>query len=377
MEIKPITIKPVVPAATPAAAPDAPAADAPAPAVPPSGIKPISIKPMVVPSASAVENAGSSTIRLKPVASDGGAPAASAPLKPAPLKPMPLKPTPLSAPPAGPAAAPVPMQALKGKTSRISLDSALSSPPTAAAAPAMGKLTSNLSAAAQAAKGQTAKVSLTIMEDDAMTRHQTLRMKAPTAKPAAPSPAAPKPAADDASEAPTFRKKTLVPKKDGEGSGSAPAPASGGEDTKPTLRLKPQEGGPTAATKPKITLKGKTAAEKDEEKKKADEAEEKAAEAAPSGAPGSGFDPSMVVQKPEKTNPVFPIFAIASILVAMFTIILFMSERSSTGGADLSYTKLVFRYGPNSEHAGEPLGFPVFAGKQWQCPGLPRVTLHR
>ena len=85
----------------------------------------------------------------------------------------------------------------------------------------------------------------------------------------------------------------------------------------------------------------------------------------------------MVVQKPEKTNPVFPIFAIASILVAMFTIILFMSERSSTGGADLSYTKLVFRYGPNSEHAGEPLGFPVFAGKQWQCPGLPRVTLFR
>ena len=124
-----------------------------------------------------------------------------------------------------------------------------------------------------------------------------------------------------------------------------------------------------------ITLKGKTAAEKDEEKKQADEAE-KAAEAAP-GAPGAGFDPSMVVQKPEKTNPVFPIFAIASMLVAIFTIILFMSERSSTGGADLSYTKLVFRYGPNSEHAGEPLGFPVFAGKQWQCPGLPRVTLHR
>ena len=261
---------------------------------------------------------------------------------------------------------------MKGKTSRISLDSALSSPPTAAAAPAMGKLTSNLSAAAQAAKGQTAKVSLTIMDDDAMTRHQTLRMKAPTAKPVAPAPAASKPAAGDASEAPTIRKKTLVLKKDGEGSG--PAAASGGEDTKPTLRLKPQEGGgATAATKHKLTLKGKTAAEKDEEKKKADEAEEKAAEA----APGSGFDPSMVVQKPEKTNPVFPIFAIASILVAMFTIILFMSERSSTGGADLSYTKLVFRYGPNSEHAGEPLGFPVFAGKQWQCPGLPRVTLFR
>ena len=293
----------------------------------------------------------------------------------APLKPMPLK-----APPAGAPAAPVPMQALKGKTSRISLDSALSSPPTAAAAPAMGKLTSNLSAAAQAAKGQTAKVSLTIMDDDAMTRHQTLRMKAPTAKPAAPTPAAPKPPADDASEAPTIRKKTLVLKKDGD---SAPAggaaPASGGEDTKPTLRLKPQEGGP-ASTKPKITLKGKTAAEKDEEKKKADEAEAKAAEgAAPAapGAPGSGFDPSMVVQKPEKTNPVFPIFAIASILVAMFTIILFMSERSSTGGADLSYTKMVFRYGPNSERAGEPMGFPVFAGKQWQCPGLPRVTLFR
>jgi len=372
MDIKPITIKPITPAG---ASPAAPAADSPAsaPSVPPSGIKPISIKPMVAPTLKPADSGDgeSATIRLKPVPPAGTAPAA-----PTPLKPTPLKPAPLAAPPAGTPAAPTPLQAMKGKTSRISLDSALSSPPTAAAAPAMGKLTSNLSAAAQAAKGQTAKVSLTIVEDDAMTRHQTLRMKAPAAKPATPAPAAPKPAAEDASEAPTIRKKTLVLKKDGAES-SAAAPASGDGDTKPTLRLKPQEGGgATAATKPKLTLKGKTAAEKDEEKKKADEAEEKAAEAAP-GAPGAGFDPSLVVQKPEKTNPVFPIFAIASILVAMFTIILFMSERSSTGGADLSYTKLVFRYGPNSERAGEPMGFPVFAGKQWQCPGLPRVTLFR
>lgn len=351
MDIKPITIKPITPAG-------APAASAAAPAVPSSGIRPISIKPMAAPSLKPAGGDGeSATIRLKPVQPSGAEPALS------PIKPMPLK-----APPAGAPAAPVPMQALKGKTSRISLDSALSSPPTAAAAPAMGKLTSNLSAAAQAAKGQTAKVSLTIMDDDAMTRHQTLRMKAPAAKPAAPAPAAPKPAADDASEAPTIRKKTLVLKKDSEGGA-----ASGDEGTKPTLRLKPQEGGASGGTKPKITLKGKTAEEKDEEKKKADEAEESAAAA----APGSGFDPAMVAQKPEKTNPVFPIFAIASMLVAMFTIILFMSERSSTGGADLSYTKMVFRYGPNSERAGEPMGFPVFAGKQWQCPGLPRVTLFR
>lgn len=367
MEIKPITIKPVVPAASGAAPAAAPAAASAEPAVPPSGIKPISIKPMTAsaPKPLAADGGESATIRLKPIPPAGASPAAAAPLKPAPFKPAPL-----TAPPAGAPAAPAPMQALKGKTSRISLDSALASPPTAAAAPAMGKITTNLSAAAQAAKGQTAKVSLTIMDDDAMTRHQTLRMKAPAAKPAAPAPAAPRPAADDASEAPTIRKKTLVLKKDGE---SAPAASAGGaEDTKPTLRLKATEGG---ASKPKITLKGKTAAEKDEEKKQADEAE-KAAEAAP-GAPGAGFDPSLMAQKPEKTNPVFPIFAIASMLVAIFTIILFMSERSSTGGADLSYTKLVFRYGPNSEHAGEPLGFPVFAGKQWQCPGLPRVTLHR
>ena len=365
MDIKPITIKPI----TPAGAPSADAAPS-APSVPSSGIRPITIKPMAAPTLkpAASGDGESATIRLKPVPPSGAEPAAPA------VKPMPLKPAPLSAPPAGPSAAPVPMQALKGKTSRISLDSALSSPPTAAAAPAMGKLTSNLSAAAQAAKGQTAKVSLTIMDDDAMTRHQTLRMKAPSAKPAAPAPVAAKPA-DDASEAPTIRKKTLVLKKDGEGAAPASAPASGGDDTKPTLRLKPSasEGGASGGSKPKITLKGKTAAEKDEEKKKADEAEEKAAEA----APGAGFDPSMVVQKPEKTNPVFPIFAIASMLVAIFTIILFMSERSSTGGGDLSYTKLVFRYGPNSEHAGEPMGFPVFAGKQWQCPGLPRVTLFR
>ena len=201
----------------------------------------------------------------------------------------------------------------------------------------------------------------------------TTAWKATKRSPAAP----PRPDPADASEAPTIRKKTLVLKKDGaDSSASSVAAAGGGDDTKPTLRLKPTEGGAPGASKPKITLKGKTAAEKDEEKKQADAAE-KAAEAAPSGAPGAGFDPSMVVQKPEKTNPVFPIFAIASMIVAIFTIILFMSERSSTGGADLSYTKLVFRYGPNSEHAGEPLGFPVFAGKQWQCPGLPRVTLHR
>lgn len=359
MDIKPITIKPI----TPAGAPDSAAA----PSVPSSGIRPINIKPMAAPTLkpAAADGGESATIRLKPVPPSAAEPAA------APLKPMPLKPAPLAAPSAGTPASPASLQAMKGKTSRISLDSALSSPPTAAAAPAMGKLTSNLSAAAQAAKGQTAKVSLTIMDDDAMTRHQTLRMKAPTAKPAAPAPVAAKPA-DDASEAPTIRKKTLVLKKDAEG--SAPASSAGGDEgTKPTLRLKPTEGGASGGSKPKITLKGKTAAEKDEEKKKADEAEEKAAEA----APGSGFDPSMVVQKPEKTNPVFPILAIASMLVAMFTIILFMSERSSTGGADLSYTKLVFRYGPNSEHAGEPLGFPVFAGKQWQCPGLPRVTLFR
>ena len=343
MDIKPITIKPI----TPAGAPESAAA----PSVPSSGIRPINIKPMAAPTRkpAAADGGESATIRLKPVPPSAAEPAA------APLKPMPLKPAPLAAPSAGTPASPASLQAMKGKTSRISLDSALSSPPTAAAAPAMGKLTSNLSAAAQAAKGQTAKVSLTIMDDDAMTRHQTLRMKAPTAKPAAPAPVAAKPA-DDASEAPTIRKKTLVLKKDAEG--SAPASSAGGDEgTKPTLRLKPTEGGASGGSKPKITLKG--------------------AEAAPSGAPGAGFDPSMVVQKPEKTNPVFPIFAIASMIVAIFTIILFMSERSSTGGADLSYTKLVFRYGPNSEHAGEPLGFPVFAGKQWQCPGLPRVTLHR
>lgn len=246
MEIKPITIKPVVPAASGAA----PAAEAAAaPAAPSSGIKPISIKPMAAaaPKPLAADGGESATIRLKPIPPSGASPAA-----PTPLKPMPLKPAPLSAPPAGAPAAPTPLQAMKGKTSRISLDSALSSPPTAAAAPAMGKLTSNLSAAAQAAKGQTAKVSLTIMEDDAMTRHQTLRMKAPTAKPAAPAPAAPKPDPADASEAPTIRKKTLVLKKDGDSSASSGAPAGGGDDTKPTLRLKPTEGGAPGASKPKV-----------------------------------------------------------------------------------------------------------------------------
>ena len=353
MDIKPITIKPLSPAPAPAA--PAAAAPAPAPAAPPAGIRPISIKPAAptpLAAAPAADGASTPTIRLKPVA-------------PAPIAPL--------APAAAPAPAAPALQAMKGKTSRISLDQALSSPPTAAAAPAMGKLTSNLSAAAQAAKGQTAKVSLTILDDDAMTRHQTLRMKAPAAKPAAP--AAPKPAAEPAdSEAPTVRRKTLVLKKEG----ADDKPAAAGDDaeaTKPTLRLKPSGGG-DASTKPKITLKGKAPGEKDEKK---DDAAAPAAGA--DGAPADGaapapgaFNLNMIAEKPEKTNVVFPLLAIASILVCIFSLLLLTSEFTGQEGSgeDLSLTQMVWR--KQDKDTGKLV--PAIGGSI-TCPGLPRVTLGR
>ena len=393
MNIKPITIKPIKPAgAAPAAAPaeaaaPAPAPAAPAPANPPvAGIRPISIAPakpagapaadsaphpiVIQPSAGAgkplAESPSSTTIRLKPVA-----PAPSVPAPKVAAAPAPAKPTVIAAPPARPAPGPstVTAQAIKGKTSRISLDDALASPPTAASAPAMGKLTSNLSAAAiAAAKGQTAKVSLTVLDTDAGTRHQTLRMKAPGAAPAAtlrpaaplkPAPAepavaaAPEPADD--SEAPTIRRKTLVLKKE-----------DGGEDAKPTLRIKAGGGGaPASASKPTLKLRptvgGAPKPGADAPAPAADGAAAPAAEAAAPAAEASGigtaFNPAAVAPRKEKVNVMFPILAVASLIVVIGLCLLFMSQAC---GPDRS------RYINFSSYPNWP---------EFGCPGASRVAL--
>ena len=343
MTIKPITIKPINAKPADAPAPAAPEAAPAAASVPPSGIRPISIKPMAAAAGKAMEpaGAGEATIRLSPVPPPAGA--APRPLAPKPAAPAPLKPKILAAP-EPPASTEVTAQAMKGKTSRISLDEALASSPTAAGVPAaMGKLTSNLSAAAlAAAKGQTMKVSIPLQEET-VSRHQTLRMKAPGAAPA-PAAAAEEPPAE--SEAPTVKRKTLVLKKEGAAGESA-------EDAKPTLRMKPAGGG-----KPTLKLKSAGGAPAAEGDKPAEGEVHASGREEIEAGPGAFSAQALQVAKPERTSAFFPICAFASLLVIIATCLLFLSEFS---GPDLSYTQYsTWKDGP-----------------EVTCPGLPRVTLPR
>lgn len=305
--IKPITIKPIQTAApaAPAAAPTA----TPAPA--PSGIRPITINPAGTVGKSLDSGSNTATIRLKPVSAS----------------PIPAPSVAGSAPLTSPAA--------KGKTSRISLDDALSAPPTATATPvAMGKLTSNLTAEAIAAsKGQTAKVNLTILDAAENTQHQTIRIKAGGAaapKPAAPAPAPAaeakpeeaKPAADE-SEAPTVKRKSLVLKKGG--------------------------GAPSISTKPTLKMKAEPAGDKPAGEAPAPAAEGAPAAEAPGTAGGAAF--TMAPAKPEKVNPTFPIFAIFTIIALIVLSIMYMSECL---GPDRSLTNLSYDLeGPDASWPGK------------------------
>lgn len=226
--IKPIKITPIKPVATPNPAPS------------------ISINPN--PQASADSSIGSPTIRLKPptaasIPTPSAAPAASPAPSPINLKAPAQAPITSKAPttsmpkvvpsadeeggnatlrirPPAPAAAPaiklnpvtppaeeVAMQASKGKTSRISLDSAMDNTAAAGNSPApIGKLTSHIpDIAGSAPKSSTVKISVPAEEVNTqqVTRKRTLRVKAPART-------IPQPGA--ASAAPDSEAKTVVRK---------------------------------------------------------------------------------------------------------------------------------------------------------------------
>lgn len=230
--IKPITIKPMQ---APAKAPEAPdatadtgAANAPAPAA----IKPITILPSSAQGKTLDSVAATTTIRLKPVMQNPGVVSPSAVSAPQPMRPQTIQP-----PSIKPSTHPPLDSAAKSKTSRISLDSAFgdttASPiinigPSSTAP--IGKITSNLTSdSLNAAKGQTAKVSLPLQTSESeVTRRRTLRVKAPTQDAVEEKPEA----ADGMGEAPTIRKrKTLVLKKDqGNASDAAAEGTSDGDD---------------------------------------------------------------------------------------------------------------------------------------------------
>ncbi len=340
--IKPITIKPMtVPGAAPAAAAPAPAAS-PAPAaapsgpmaVPAAGAAPAGIRPIVIapkPAGGMALGSGSTepTIRLKPVV-PGAAPAAPAATAapaaapaPAPAAPGAVRPI-VIAPPASlkkpnPAEA---AQAAKGKTSRISLDEALSTTTSAGAQIAMGRLTTNLSAAAESASAD----------------QPTLRLK-PAVAPAAGAAPAP-------SETPTIRKKTLVLKKDAASADAESDAAETDAADKPTLRLKPATGGPAA--KPTLSLKGKSSEESKPVTSTNDGIE----------APPPAFSNAALADfaKPEKVSAAFPVVAALALIATIGLCLLFMAEFS---GPDLTLTRF----------SSWPTG-PAFT-----CPGVPRVFI--
>ena len=376
-KITPITIKPIAikPMAPKPAAPAAAAAPAPAPAAPAASgpaIKPIVIAPGGAAGKPLSADGNTATIRLSPSPKPAAPAPAPAPAAPAAPKPIAIKP---SVAPAAPAPAPAPAaapavdesaptvvikpiaikpkvvapastaeakpvapnpQAMKSTTSRISLDSALAQPPTQAAPAAMGKITSNLTQAGiDAAKGRTAKVSLTIQDQDSVTRHQTIRVKAPTpgAAPAseAPAPEAPivapaaadaaKPAMPaDASEAPTVRKKSLVLKKPG----GAGAPS--GATTKPTLKLKADPGAPKPAAD------GAAPAAEGGKDVGLDGIETPPAAMSQGGALQANAAPK------KKTHWIFPLVAFLDIAALIAVIVIFMAETCGPDRCLTDYT---------------------------------------
>ena len=309
MNIKPITLKPATaapgaagaqPATSPAPAAASPVPPAPAAAASPipaaSGIKPISLKPLTPqapaapkPLSSAADSAP--TIRMTPVASPA-APSA-APAAPKGIRPISIKPpTPVEAPD-------VTAQAIKGKTSRISLDAALAGIPTAGktAAIAMGRMTTNLSGASEAAKRQTAAIGAAPLASAADSSPQTIRIARPVIAPSASA----APAKADGAEAPTVKRKPLTLKKPGAASPST-ASGVGSEDDKPTLRLKSAgvvtgskvSGAPDAEGKPASPMGSDI-------------------EAPPSALGGAGAQ--FQTAPKESVNVFFPIVAAASVLV--------------------------------------------------------------
>lgn len=231
--IKPITIKPIQPAQRPSVAeppktdetpakPQPPVAETPVAetpkedASPGSPAKPISITPNRMAGKPLSSATSAPTIRLKPVVQS---PAGEAPRSVSPPAQS-MRPQTIQPPSIKQSTHASLDSASKSKTSRISLDSAFSdaggSPKIhigpSSTAP-VGKITSNLTADSLGlAKGQTAKINLPLSTTDGdVTRRRTLRVKASSTSPATEK------SADGAplTEAPTVRKKkAIVLKKD-------------------------------------------------------------------------------------------------------------------------------------------------------------------
>ena len=247
---------------------------------------PAGVKPIVINSAAAgkplAASGPSATIKLKPVPTPGGAPA------PAPGKTAQMPAAGITGNLAS---------AMKGKTSRISLDEVLGTAPNAGTAP-VGRLTGNLSQAAGEAtpisKSATSKTSVPFL-NKSEDQQPTLRLKRPAATAAlneltkdVPPPAAAE-APLDASEAPTVKRKSLV--------------------------LKRNAGKPNAAAAPTLGAAG---------------APEGAAPGAPEGieAPVTGMPNAQPLNmlKPEKCNVAFPIIAAAAAIAILGLVLLFMSQ---------------------------------------------------
>ncbi|MBQ7666374.1 MAG: hypothetical protein IJS46_00050, partial [Kiritimatiellae bacterium] len=247
----------------------------------PAGIRPISIKP-VMPGATAPlkpvdASSASPTIRMTQVptaaAAPAAAPAAAAPAAPKGIRPISIKPpVPISAPDST-------AQAIKGKTSRISLDAALAGMPASpGATAAMGRMTTNLAATAEAAKAQTAAISAAALAVGTGEQQQTIRISRPSIATGAAKAAAPA-----ASEAPTLKRKPLTIKKPGaEGDGGKPA-------------IKTADAAPDGASSAKETPMGSDI------------------EAPPSAFGGN----SMLPVQGEKVGVLFPVIAVAAVIALM------------------------------------------------------------
>lgn len=243
--------------------------------------------------------AATTTIRLKPVAQNPGVVSPSA----VSASPQPMRPPTIQPPSIKPSIHPPLDAASKSKTSRISLDSAFgdtTASPIINISPSstapVGKITSNLTAASlNAAKGQTSKVSLPLQTSESeVTRRRTLRVKAPSQEATEEKPEA----ADGLGEAPTIRKrKTLVLKKN---QGNA-------EDSE-------------------------------------------AGEAGDDDAQISAFS-AFQNQPVAKTNPLFPVLAVAAIFMIIALTIMYMSQAA---GPDRSLTAF-------SSYPG--MGAPSWPGK--------------
>lgn len=294
--IKPITIKPMQPAQKPFVTEAAKAEDGPAKPQPPTTdtpnaetqpeapAKPISITPNVATGKTLAQAAGAPTIRLKTIRRPLDS---TSDLQSVVSPPQSMRPPTIQPPSIKPSTHPPLDSATKSKTSRISLDSAFGDgavSPTinigkSTTAP-VGKITSSFSAdSLTAPKGLTAKVNLPLSSSDSeVTRRRTLRVKAPTASPGLEK----TDRGDSLTEAPTVRKKKAIVLKKNVGPSDGQAGADGTEEE----------------------------------------------------AHVSAFS-AFQSQTVEKTNPVFPVLAVAAIFMIVTLTVLYMSQAC---GPDRSLT---------------------------------------